>query len=103
MEDWEGLWTALREPLARMRDLCALAKVPFLVVVHPVPHQGEGSERYQSRLLPILQELGVESLDLRGNFEARDWIPFDGHYSKSGHRKVALQLTPRCQSLSCRE
>lgn len=103
LNSWESAVEAVSREIISMRDRCRLRGVPFEVCLHPVPFQKPGPDRYQTLLIPKLSAVGIICHDLRGYLAEQDWIPFDGHYSISGHQRLAEAIGALIQSRNLRE
>jgi lysophospholipase L1-like esterase len=98
----EAGWKEVDRSLRQMSTLLKRERVPFRIVIFPMPEQvwnGDvNSFAYQDRLQAIAQEIGVPTLDLLSTFRTAAaggeplYIFWDWHPNANGHRIAAQAI-----------
>jgi hypothetical protein len=98
----EAKLVVLRDLLAAMARSCRAAGVPLRVVLIPQLAQvGRSDLGYpQQRLRQVLEELGMDYLDLLGRVQPGDYYAGDQHWNASGHARAAALLANWLQGSS---
>lgn len=96
-------WRDSRQAIREMRDLCAAARIPFMVFILPDFTQ-EFDDRYGLQKIHDAvaswgRELDVPVFDLLDTFRGEDHqtllVPWDGHPNAEAHRRLGEFLVAR--------
>jgi lysophospholipase L1-like esterase len=96
-------WRDSKQAIREMRDLCAAARIPFVVFILPDFTQ-DFDDRYGFRKIHDAvaswgRELDVPVFDLLTTFRGQDHqtllVPWDGHPNAEGHRRIAEFMVAR--------
>lgn len=96
-------WRDSKQAIREMRDMCAVARIPFAVLILP-----DFTQSFDDHYgwLPIHEavaswgrEMRVPMFDLLIPFRGEDhvslWVPWDGHPNAEAHRRIAEFLVAR--------
>jgi len=96
-------WRDSKQAIREMRDLCAAARIPLVILILPDFTQ-DFDDRYGFRKIHDAvaswgRELDVPVFDLLTTFRGSDHqgllVPWDGHPNAEGHRRIAEFLVAR--------